>query len=68
MAIEEWREQQKAKGAPFCDTCGYPAVWTEGHGWLHSTPENPFGAWRDERGHEVTAREWSRTPVPGKEF
>jgi len=53
---------------PWCDTCKSPAVWREGQGWMHSTPEHPFGVWSDTSGHEVTAREWNAKPRPGWEF
>lgn len=47
-------------GFPWCDTCRRPAVFREGEGMLHSTPEHRFGLPRrfDDSGHEVTIHEW----------
>lgn len=51
-----------SNGFPLCDVCDKPAVWSEFHGWRHSTPEYRFGvpATLDGSGHEVTAKRWMR--------
>lgn len=46
---------------PWCDTCKHAAVWREGQGWMHSTPEFPFGQPKrsDPFGdHEVTVKQY----------
>lgn len=56
----EFVEFHEANGFPFCDTCTLPAVWSEFHGWRHSTPEHKFGvpSHLDQSGHKVTAKSW----------
>lgn len=53
-----------ANDLPSCDTCKLPAVWSEFHGWRHSTDEFRFGVptHLDQSGHTVTAKEWWDTP------
>ena len=57
-----WLGAWIARGSPWCDTCGEPAVYSEVHGIVHATPEFPFGLPQhlDPARHEVTFREWYR--------
>lgn len=57
---DEYREDNARKGFPTCDTCGEPAVFSEFAGYMHSTPEHPFGipAHLDTATHDVTVEKW----------
>lgn len=52
----------RAGGYPWCDTCQHAALFREGEGLVHSTPQLPFGHARHSTpfgDHKVTIREWS---------
>jgi hypothetical protein len=63
VVSEAFRQDCKAKGFPWCDTCKEPAVWREFTGMLHSTDAHPFGLppHMDSSGHKVTMREWDES-------
>ena len=57
-----WDAGCRARGFPWCDTCGHAAVWHEWFGWRHSTETDPFGIdTADLSDHEVTATQWYRS-------
>ena len=49
-----------SNGFPLCDVCNKSAVWSEVHGWRHSTEEYKFDVPSnlDDSGHEVSAKRW----------
>jgi hypothetical protein len=58
--MEEHIAYSKKNRFPWCDVCKLPAVFREGQGYLHSTPESPFGVYthNDPSDHKVTCKEW----------
>ena len=61
LVTDAHREYVRKHRFPTCDTCGEPAVFSEGRGILHSTDAMPFGLpeFRDTSGHEPTIRKWN---------
>ena len=68
MSWEEWRKKWLARNGPVCDTCDEPCVWSEIWGWLHASPEEPFGMLPNPTDHEATAARWNAIPAPGRKF
>lgn len=58
--FREYKRRCRSQGFPWCDTCQNPAVYREGAGYLHSTPDRPYGLFEDQdpSRHAVTVKEW----------
>lgn len=60
MSDKQYRLYCARNGFPWCDICERPAIWREGFGYRHTTPQHPNGVPRDEdrSGHKVTVKGW----------